>query len=74
MEHAEASAIHCSGQPMPKLLPEPGLWKPPEKEAVPQDSIEAAAPMDIDVSHSSPITFHLLPNILLTPPADIKDG
>lgn len=41
--------MKCSGQPMPEFLPEPGLWKPPEKQAVVQDSLDGAAPMDVDV-------------------------
>ena len=47
--------MKCSGQPMPEFLPEPGLWKPPEKQAAVQDSMDGAVAMDVDVG-----SHHLL--------------
>ena len=34
---------------MPALVPEAGLWNPPEQPAV-QEPADSATPMDIDVS------------------------
>ena len=51
----ERPPVKCSGQPTPDFLPEPGLWKPPEKQVAVQDSMDGAAPMDVDVG-----SHHLL--------------
>ena len=48
----ELPAFHCSGQPMPDLLPVAGLWTPPEKVEAPREPNDVAAPMDVDVSNS----------------------
>ncbi len=48
----ELPASYCSGKPMPDLLPVAGLWTPSKAVEAPTESVDLAAPMDVDVSGS----------------------